>query len=278
MNDENEYSGKAMGDFPAGTPRNDSADAQLDELLARFGSDYNAPPDIVPREAMWRVIRQEQPVRQLGVSRLSARVGWVALAASLILALGIGIGVEARPRGADPVSVALGGAPPVARSAGADASRQPETSPQQTRDIQPMPETVHDAGEVGSSRAGSGFSTSARSTAYTLASARHFAAVEALLTSFESSGRDARDARDDAQMASWARALLSQTRLLMDSPAAADPRRKQLLQDLELILVQMTQLSPADARIDREMIDGSVRHADVLDRLRTAVPAGATHL
>jgi len=45
------------------------------------------------------------------------------------------------------------------------------------------------------------------------------------------------------------------------------------------VLVQMTQLSPANTPIDREMIDGSVRHSDVITRLRTAVPAGvATHL
>src|SRR6185312_7193556 len=80
-------------------------------------------------------------------------------------------------------------------------------------------------------------------------------------------------------MASWARALLSQTRLLLDSPAAVDPARQRLLQDLELVLVQMTQLSPANTPIDRELIAGSVRHSDVITRLRTAVPCVvATHL
>ncbi|MGH2634453.1 MAG: hypothetical protein ACRDG3_13685, partial [Tepidiformaceae bacterium] len=112
--------------------------------------------------------------------------------------------------------------------------------------------------------------------AYTLATVRHFTAVEALLTSYQTAPHDA---HGDAEMASWARALLSQTRLLLDSPAAADPARQKLLQDLELVLVQMTQLSPANTPMDREMIDGSVRHSDVITRLRTAVPAGgATHL
>jgi hypothetical protein len=49
-----------------------------------------------------------------------------------------------------------------------------------------------------------------------------------------------------------------------------------LLEDLELVLVQMTQLAPGDTPIDREMIRGSVARTDVLTRIRAAVPAGAT--
>ena len=276
MNDEHEYSLHDADDSASAMPADESADALLDELLLRFGKDYNAPPDIVPREAMWRVIRQQQPVRHIGVSRFAgSRLVWGALAATLLLGVGIGIGVEARPRGSGQIGGATQATPRVAATTNSDSEAQLGTSTPDVRNVQPPSAAVADARDSDPRRSVSGFSPSARSTAYTLASARHFAAVEALLTSFESSGRDA---RDDAQMASWARALLSQTRLLLDSPAAANPPRKQLLQDLELILVQMTQLSPADARIDREMINGSVRHADVLDRLRTAVPAGATHL
>ena len=111
---------------------------------------------------------------------------------------------------------------------------------------------------------------------YQLATIRHFAAAEALLASYDGS---ARDAKTDAQLASWASDLLSQTRLLIDSPAGRDPVRRRLLQDLELVLVQMAQLSPdasKSATLEHELIDGSVRHNDIITRLRSAVPAGAT--
>ncbi len=149
----------------------------------------------------------------------------------------------------------------------------------ETRSLQPLPAHTRitaNHGTYATVDGAAGSNAAARSQAYTLATVRHFTAVEALLTSYQT---EAHDARGDAEMASWARALLSQTRLLLDSPAAADPARQRLLQDLELVLVQMTQLSPANTPIDREMIDGSVRHSDVITRLRTAVPAGvATHL
>ena len=111
---------------------------------------------------------------------------------------------------------------------------------------------------------------------YQLATLRHFTDVETLLTSYSTSTHDA---TADAQLASWARDLLSQTRMLLDSPAATDPARKKLLQDLEVVLVEMSQLSGDTAPVERDLIDGSVRESDVITRLRSAVPAGgAMHL
>jgi hypothetical protein len=74
-------------------------------------------------------------------------------------------------------------------------------------------------------------------------------------------------------MSAWARDLLSNTRLLLDSPAAVDPERRRLLEDLELVLVQIVQLAPANTA-DRAMIDRALEHDHVMTRLRTAVPAG----
>jgi hypothetical protein len=78
----------------------------------------------------------------------------------------------------------------------------------------------------------------------------------------------------DAQLGSWARELLSKTRLLLDSPVANDPQRRPLLEDLELVLVQIVQLSPGSTPQDRELIEKTLQHDHVMTRLRTAIPAG----
>src|SRR4029079_11650448 len=78
------------------------------------------------------------------------------------------------------------------------------------------------------------------SSAYQLTTVRHLSEAEALLTSFRQ--RSNSDQQMDAQLGVWARQLLSNTRLLLDSPVANDPQRRPLLEDLELVLVQIVQL------------------------------------
>jgi hypothetical protein len=95
------------------------------------------------------------------------------------------------------------------------------------------------------------------------------------LTAFAADGRDA---KTDAQLAAWAREILSNTRLLIDSPAGADPHRRQLLEDLELVLVQIAELSPDAATTDRDAIARTLDHAQVLPRLKAAIPAGQVGL
>jgi len=108
---------------------------------------------------------------------------------------------------------------------------------------------------------------------YQVATIRHLANAEALLTAFRT---DSRDAKMDAQLSTWARDLLSNTRLLLDSPAGDDPQRAKLLGDLELVLAQIVQLSPEAGAQDRAMIEGSIRSGHVMTRLRSAIPAGPT--
>ena len=119
----------------------------------------------------------------------------------------------------------------------------------------------------------------ARSTAqdtsagsYTIAASTELARAEALLTAY---GAASHEAGVDKQLSTWARDVLENTRLLLDSPAAADPARRKLLQDLELVLVQMVQRSPtAGASDERAQIDRSMERTQVLTRLRSALPAG----
>ena len=65
--------------------------------------------------------------------------------------------------------------------------------------------------------------------------------------------------------------LLLTTRLLLDSPAAADPRFRTLLEDLELVLAQVVRLQSDESGSELELIRQAMEQRDVLPRLRTAV-------
>jgi hypothetical protein len=109
--------------------------------------------------------------------------------------------------------------------------------------------------------------------AYTVAASQHLTEAEAMLTAFKG---DLHQGRMDAQISAWGKDLLSNTRLLLDSPAAKDPARRRLLQDLELVLVQIVQLSPKSSARDRDLIKGALTDDQVLTRLRTAIPVKGT--
>jgi hypothetical protein len=112
----------------------------------------------------------------------------------------------------------------------------------------------------------------AGSASYNRAATAELSRAEALLTAY---GTSTANAGVDKHLSAWARDILSNTRLLLDSPAADDPARRRLLQDLELVLVQMVQRSPeAGAGDERAQIDRSMEHTQVLTRLRSALPAG----
>jgi hypothetical protein len=106
---------------------------------------------------------------------------------------------------------------------------------------------------------------------YTTAANAQLVRAEALLTAYGASGTTP---AMDEQLSSWARDILSNTRLLIDSPAADDPARLKLLQDLELVLVQMVQRSPtAGASEERSHIERSIERTQMIPRLRSALPA-----
>ena len=112
----------------------------------------------------------------------------------------------------------------------------------------------------------------ASEAAYRLAALEHLGQSEEFLTLFRSSvGRTG-----DHQLASaTARRLLTTNRLLLDSPAAVDRRTRLLLQDLELVLAGIAQLSPHSPAEDVDLIREGIERGDVMPRLRTAVPSGA---
>jgi uncharacterized membrane-anchored protein YhcB (DUF1043 family) len=77
--------------------------------------------------------------------------------------------------------------------------------------------------------------------------------------------------RADADFAGKAAELLVTTRLLMDSPAAQDPKLRSLLDDLELVLVQIARLRGDRSKGDLDLIHQAVEQGDVLSRLNSAV-------
>lgn len=103
-----------------------------------------------------------------------------------------------------------------------------------------------------------------------LAATHHLGRTEAFLTSYRA---DRRAGRQDDELAAWARELLADTWLLLDSPAADDPAIRLLLEEIELILAQIARL-PAATPDESELIDQALREHGTLSRIRAVVSAG----
>jgi hypothetical protein len=64
---------------------------------------------------------------------------------------------------------------------------------------------------------------------------------------------------------------LSTLRLLMDSPAASNPRLRALFEDLELVLVQVVQMPANGSKTEAKLIRQAMQERDVMPRLFDAV-------
>jgi hypothetical protein len=111
-----------------------------------------------------------------------------------------------------------------------------------------------------------------QTAAMAVAAIQHLSRAEALLTGFRAEGKAA---GSDANFSASARDLLSNTRLLLDSPELTDPQMRGLLEDLELVLVQITQLSAEDGHGEVDLITDGLKQRGLLPRLRSAIPAGS---
>ena len=109
--------------------------------------------------------------------------------------------------------------------------------------------------------------------AYQWVAAQHFARVETCLTEFHVEARAGRPAQPTA---SFARELLTTTRLLMDSPVADEAQVRALLEDIELVLAQIAQFPHRQASDEVELIEQTIERRSVLLRLRSAVPVQPT--
>jgi len=105
---------------------------------------------------------------------------------------------------------------------------------------------------------------------YSSTTSRYFGQAAALLVELPA---EARNGRADSHLTGRAHDLLLTTRLLLDSPAADDTRIRALLEDLELVLAQVTRLQSGgpQGKSELDLIRQAVDQRDVLPRLRSAV-------
>lgn len=219
----------------------DMNDEKFEEFLQREARAYNDPPELGGREELFASIVAARFVSRGSEDRRPTTENRVRsprltwIGMAAALVVGVAIGKFALERHDTAAPASLA----ASGNGGATASPAPEDT---------------------------------SSLSYARAATAQLARAEALLTAY---GSSTADAGVDTQLSSWARDILSNTRLLLDSPAADDPARRRLLQDLELVLVQMVQRSPA-AGVDgeRAQIDRSMERTQVLTRLRSALPAG----
>jgi hypothetical protein len=283
-----------------------SEDNRIDEIIRSLSGEYNRPPE-VPREEMWAAIQaaRSAPGPRLHVAlgsspagytaprKFSRQFAWIgmAAAAALLIATGVGIGRWTN-RSDSPVATQQPGvrkvadAPPPVQTNPDDeiGSSKPASTPAEPGRSQPAPQSSgpqrsrdeirRDPAIIGKGRIQRAtdrqLAALPQSNIYQVATSRHLADAEILLTSFSLGSKDA---GMNNQFADWAKGLLSNTRLLLDSPAGDDPRRAKLLQDLELVLAQIVQLAPDARAEDRQLVEGSIQQAQVMTRLRTAIPA-----
>jgi hypothetical protein len=276
---------------------------KFDEFLRKAAQSYNLPPARTPRDDMWNAIQAQRaarprvvygggsPIGETSSRRFGSRM-WLGAAAAAVLFLATGVGIgrwSASSNSPRPVATMN------ATISGPSASTEPSSNGAAARDVEtaastqtasagpetsaPRAPTRDRSDQYVGPRVGNGApvavnepSSNPSSSAYQLTAVRHLSEAEALLTSFRT--RSNADQQMDAQLGSWARALLSNTRLLLDSPVANDPQRRPLLEDLELVLVQIVQLSPGSTSQDRELIEKTLQQDHVMTRLRTAIPAG----
>lgn len=105
----------------------------------------------------------------------------------------------------------------------------------------------------------------ASATAYRVAVSDYMTKAEVLLTEFRTQPKGS----TDPQVAELARDLLTNTRLLLDSPAAKDPKVAALLSDLELIIAQIAQ-AQNPSTVERDIIKDGMNKTAVLPRVRAS--------
>jgi hypothetical protein len=257
---------------------------ELDELLRDAAATYNAPPD-APREAMWAAIsgaREASTVIPIARPRHAPR--WLAGAAGIaaVLLVGIAIGRQMTPvQRTDTAAIQrTASVPSVTAPATNDSSENPSATEPLLR--QPSARLSAKDGRTGTPRgrtaheSNSAGDVASDQTAYRLAVVEHLTRTEVLLTSFRARENSESAEKLDAQFAAASRELLSTTRLLLAVHRADDPTMTRLLQDLEYVLMQISQYAADGRRVDLEAINQSLDRRNVLPKLRSTIPAGVS--
>lgn len=268
-------------------------DEKFEEFLQREAQGVNVPRGEVPREAMWAAIAQARAARRgapLGAARPTGRptmpryAPWIGMAATLLLGVGLGRFAwndrvpAAATAAATPMVAASDPAPgpkstdgsatvtDTGNPAGVVADPRSTDAPRRAAVFQTVaaPSSARIAsGATSGTTAASAFER--RDQTYRVASDQHLSRAEALVAVVAATSTDA---MMDSLTAKWARDILTNTRLLLDSPAGEDPVRRKLLEDLETVLVQLVQRSGRTDE-DRAMLDRTLQRTQLLTRLRS---------
>lgn len=263
-----------------------SDDDGFEAFLEREAQRLHEPPAEVPREAMWEAIaaaRAARPIRAT-TSVTSARprrrllaTPWIGMAAMLVLGLGLGRYMLAREMGTVPAvdSLAVAASQVLGPRGASPATDAVVRAPGSGADTAPVASPRFDAVRISTSTRTGGRAPAAGpdalaardggSATYSKASQQHLTRAEALVAVVSAMPADA---ALDSLTGRWARDILTNTRLLLDSPAGDDPVRRRLLEDLETVLVQLVQRSGRTAE-DRAMIDRTLQKTQILTRLRS---------
>jgi hypothetical protein len=103
---------------------------------------------------------------------------------------------------------------------------------------------------------------------YQLSTERYLGQVVTLMVSLPN---QLQSGKTDSAFVTKASESLTTLRLLMDSPAASNPRLRALFEDLELVLVQVVQMPATGNATDKKLIRQAMRERDVMPRLFDAV-------
>jgi hypothetical protein len=227
------------------------ADDRFDALLRDAAATYNRPPadGDLPLDAMWRSIEAEafsttgtpaasrsQETAKSTEPRKWWRSGWHRSQwLRIAAALVIGVGIGR-------ISLLIGASSSTTRT-GIERPIATTTPPT----IASTPQS------------------------YDPSTSRYLGQAAALLIALPG---EANTGKPDRRFLTRANELLVTTRLLLDSPSASEQGLRNLLEDLELVLVQVVRLEHERDRAQRtelELIQQALDQRDVLPRLRNAV-------
>lgn len=220
-------------------------DDRLDDMLNQAARDYNEPPE-TPRDVMWaRIVAARDAAKIEQTESMETSVTPLRPRRDLhrFRTFGWAAGIAAI------LVLGIGLGRLSTRSPGVNSAPQSLPAPVAT---QPTPRTSN--------------------AAYQLAATEYLSQSEAFLTLFRASVRA--KTGNERLASATASQLLATNRLLLDSPAANDGKTRLLLQDLELVLAEIAQLSPQSGHRDLDLITEGLEQRGMMSRLRTAVPSG----
>jgi hypothetical protein len=221
---------------------------RFDELMRDAAHTYRKPP-VADFDEMWNDIARRAPViggqeldelAPLPAPKATRRFpAWIAIAATLVIGVGLGRVSAFVGHSASPSTVAQVAVAPVVATPRNDST-----------------------------------ASSASVNSYEGETSKYLGQTAALLIALPS---EVKSGRANQQFVGRAGELLTTTRLLIDSPAADDPQMRNLLEDLELVLAQVVRLQNNNSRTELDLINRALEQRDVLPRLRTAVASNTAN-